>query len=470
MIRLQIQVDSKGKGRFIYQQIYRQIKEQILSHQVRAHHKLPPKRELAKSLAVSTNSVATAYDQLLAEGYIYTIERLGYFVEEIQRFDINDQITPSFPEILREEESSREGWISLSHMNANPKLFPFRKWLNCQAKIYEEHMDELSEMPHTQGPYILRKNIANFIYATRGVKCEPEQIIIHATSQGLMERLLMLQTTKTAFAVENPGYARYYQLLQRHQFKTHLIPLDDHGIDVKYIEQTNAQFVITTPSHQFPTGTIMPISRRVELLNWASRDEQRYIIEDDYDSEFKYQTDNVPSLQSLDYNRKVIYMGTFSKTLLPGMRISYMVLPTKLLAAYQEAFPLEIQPANNLALYTLNEFIESGQYEKHIRKMTKHYEEIRTALIEALSNNLTRDLVIYDIPAGLHFLIEVPTSKSYEEIEQAAQQEKLELYTLKRFSLNPLPLIQRNRLLVIGFANIQMEEVDEAIQRLARCI
>lgn len=470
MIRLQIQVNSKGKGRFIYQQIYRQIKEQILSHQVRAHHKLPPKRELAKSLAVSTNSVATAYDQLLAEGYIYTIERLGYFVEEIQRFDINDQITPSFSEILREEESSREGWISLSHMNANPKLFPFRKWLNCQAKIYEEHMDELSEMPHTQGPYILRKNIANFIYATRGVKCEPEQIIIHATSQGLMERLLMLQTTKTAFAVENPGYARYYQLLQRHQFKTHLIPLDDYGIDVKYIEQTNAQFVITTPSHQFPTGTIMPISRRVELLNWASRDEQRYIIEDDYDSEFKYQTDNVPSLQSLDYNRKVIYMGTFSKTLLPGMRISYMVLPTKLLAAYQEAFPLEIQPANNLALYTLNEFIESGQYEKHIRKMTKHYEEIRTALIEALSNNLTRDLVIYDIPAGLHFLIEVPTSKSYEEIEQAAQQEKLELYTLKRFSLNPLPLIQRNRLLVIGFANIQMEEVDEAIQRLARCI
>lgn len=125
MIRLQIQVDSKGKGRFIYQQIYRQIKEQILTHQVRAHHKLPPKRELAKSLAVSTNSVATAYDQLLAEGYIYTIERLGYFVEEIQRFDINDQITPSFPEILREEESSREGWISLSHMNANPKLFPF---------------------------------------------------------------------------------------------------------------------------------------------------------------------------------------------------------------------------------------------------------------------------------------------------------------------------------------------------------
>lgn len=470
MIRLQIQVNSKGKGRFIYQQIYRQIKEQILTHQVRAHHKLPPKRELAKSLAVSTNSVATAYDQLLAEGYIYTIERLGYFVEEIQRFDINDQITPSFPEILREEESSREGWISLSHMNANPKLFPFRKWLNCQAKIYEEHMDELSEMPHTQGPYILRKNIASFIYATRGVKCEPEQIVIHATSQGLMERLLMLQPTKAAFAVENPGYARYYQLLQRHQFKTHLIPLDDHGIDVKYIEQTNAQFVITTPSHQFPTGIIMPISRRVELLNWASRDEQRYIIEDDYDSEFKYQTDNVPSLQSLDYNRKVIYMGTFSKTLLPGMRISYMVLPTKLLAAYQEAFPLEIQPANNLALYTLNEFIESGQYEKHIRKMTKHYEEIRTALIEALSNNLTRDLVIYDIPAGLHFLIEVPTSKSYEEIEQAAQQEKLELYTLKRFSLNPLPLIQRNRLLVIGFANIQMGEVDEAIQRLARCI
>ncbi|RUS57776.1 hypothetical protein QI30_04275 [Kurthia sp. 3B1D] len=461
-----IQLDRTQKGRFLYQEIYRQIKQLILNNELRANTKLPPKRELAQMLDVSTNSIANAYEQLLAEGYIYTIERVGYFIEEIEQFDINPNVTTAFPTHLREQPEPPKTWLSLSHMNSNARLFPMRKWLSCEAKVYDRYIEELGEMAHTQGPYVLRKNIAELIYATRGVKCEPEQIVVHATSQGLLERLIRILPENPSFAVENPGYARYYQLLKRHHIQAHLVPLDDAGIDVHHLEQLDAQLVIATPSHQFPTGTIMPISRRVELLNWASRQEDRYIIEDDYDSEFKYETNHVPSLQSMDYNHKVIYMGTFSKTLLPGIRVSYMVLPVKLLESYREMFPLEIQAVNTLVLYTLNEFIESGQYEKHLRKMTKHFEEVRSCLVTELTKQLGDQIIISDVPAGLHFLIEAKSARSYDEIEQQAAKHNVEVYTLKRFSLNPYPLIRENRFIIIGFAYIDMKDIPEAVRRL----
>ncbi|MGE7665797.1 PLP-dependent aminotransferase family protein [Ureibacillus composti] len=464
-----IRIDFTSDHRFIYQQIYSQLRKQILQNELRAHSKLPSKRELAEILNVSINSVKTAYEQLMEEGYIYTVERVGYYVEEIQEFKLAANTQQTFPPNLKEKVETRKGWLSLSHMNTNPHLFPFKKWLSCQSKIYNTYISSLGDMPHTQGPYMLRQSIAEMLYRTRGITCEPEQIVLHATSQGLLERIIYMQQRKT-FATENPGYARYHHLLKRANINTHLIQLDAQGIDVEYLTNTNADIVITTPSHQFPTGIIMPISRRIELLNWAAAKEDRYIIEDDYDSEYKYQTDNIPALQSLDYNQKVIYMGTFSKTLLPGIRMSYMVLPPKWLSLYLDHFALEIQPANILTLYTLHEFIDSGLLEKHVRKMTKHYETIRTLLIEQLHEQLEEKIVIHDIPAGLHFLVEVFTEKTYTAIEEQAILHKLELYTLKRFSLNSLPLIKKSRSIIIGFANIAPEDIPKAVERLKKVL
>ncbi|HWK22987.1 MAG TPA: PLP-dependent aminotransferase family protein [Ureibacillus sp.] len=464
-----IRIDFTSDHRFIYQQIYSQLRKQILQNELRAHSKLPSKRELAEILNVSINSVKTAYEQLMEEGYIYTVERVGYYVEEIQEFTLAGNTHEPFPPDLKEKTETRKGWLSLSHMNTNPQLFPFKKWLSCQAKIYDTYISSIGEMPHSQGPYILRQSIAEMLYRTRGITCEPEQIVLHGTSQGLLERLIYLQREST-FATENPGYARYHHLLKRFKINTHLVQLDINGIDVEYLTKTDANIVITTPSHQFPTGIIMPISRRIELLNWAAASEDRYIIEDDYDSEYKYQTDNIPALQSLDFNQKVIYMGTFSKTLLPGIRISYMVLPPKWLSLYKEHFALEIQPANILSLYTLQEFIDSGLLEKHVRKMTKHYETIRTLLIQQLQEQLGESIIIHDIPAGLHFLVEVLTEKSYTTIEEQAVLHKLELYTLKRFSLNTLPLIKKNRSIIIGFANIAPEDIPSAVERLKKVL
>lgn len=461
-----IQIIREHGEKYIYQQIYEVIKNQILQRVVAIDEKLPSKRDLATQLQVSVNSVTQAYEQLLAEGYIYTIERSGYFVEDIMLFDVDNKVQKDFPEDLKEEIVQREGWLSLSHMSNNSNIFPFKSWLKHEIEAIELFSKELCELSEPQGPYMLRQNIASLIQSTRGVHCEPEQIIIHSTSQGLLEQFLYLQENNTIFALENPGYARYFKLLKRHQVQLEVIPLDKNGVDIDILSKGHSKFLITTPSHQFPTGRIMPISRRIELLNWALEEEDRYIIEDDYDSDFKYKTDNIPSLQSLDYNQRVIYMGTFSKTLLPGMRISYMVLPPKLLRQYRAYFSTLIQPANILAMYTLNQFIETGAYQKHVRKMNNIYEQLRSVLIDKLTGLFQDQIEITNIPAGLHFLAKVHTEKTYDEIEKALVEQKLELYTIRRFLIQDDPTYLSERYLIIGFANIRIEEIDEALARL----
>ncbi len=273
------------------------------------------------------------------------------------------------------------------------------------------------------------------IALSRGVVCEPEQIVIGADTQLLIQQLMEMQKKKTVIAIEDPGYARFYTLLKRMKFDVKPIELDEKGIDIRAVTASKANILFVTPSHQFPTGKIMPISRRIELLNWAAQGNDRYIVEDDYDSEFKYETDNIPSLQSLDRVQRVIYTGTFSKTLLPSFRISYMVLPLKILRKYRAHYADFIQGSNTLSLFTLHYFIENGAYAKHIKRMNHHYEMKRKSLIEQLQARFYHDIHIEDVPAGLHFLAQFRTEKTYDEIEESAKREKLEIYSMRRFML-----------------------------------
>ena len=465
-----IHLHRNREEKYLYQQIYEGIKQAILQRKLVLNEKLPSKRQLANDLQVSVNSVRFAYEQLLAEGYIYAVERQGYFVEDIKLFDLDESVMNAFPTSLKELQVDRSDWISFSHMNTNSELFPFKNWTKHQLKVVDTYLPQLSELPEPQGPYVVRESIAKLIQSTRGVKCEPEQIIIHSTSQGLLEQFIFLQPKQAVFALENPGYARYYNLLQRHNRDVEIIPIDKNGIVVEALSIGQSKYCITTPSHQFPTGKIMPVSRRIELLNWALERDDRYIIEDDYDSEFKYKTDNIPSLQSFDINQRVIYMGTFSKTLLPGMRICYMVLPPKLLRKYKKYFSALIQPANLFALYTLHSFIDSGQYEKHVRKMNNYYEKVRTELLKKLTQRFGDKLHITNIPAGLHFLVKVETKKSYDQIEVDLQKLKLELYTIRRFLIEDDPDYIQSRYIIIGFANLKEEQMDEAIVRLQKAL
>lgn len=460
-------IDKTKYSNYIYQQIYERIKVGILEGQIKSTEKLPSKRKLADQLNVSVNSVSNAYEQLLAEGYIYTRERKGYFVENITQFiDQKDLRENRLHGDLKEVMVNKEEWLSLSHMTSDISVFPFKEWLKCQQKSILNHKRELSEITHPQGPYLVRKTISRMIALSREVICEPEQIVIGPGTQLLIQYLMSMQKNNTVIAMENPGYARFYNLLRKMKFDVLPVSLDEQGINMAEIESSKANFVFVTPSHQFPTGTIMPISRRIELLNWSAQNEDRYIVEDDYDSEFKYETDNIPSLQSLDRNHRVIYTGTFSKTMLPGLRISYMVLPPDLLREYRKQHVDLMQYSNLLQLFTLHYFIESGEYARHVKRMNHKYETRRRILIKQLQLRFQEKIDIEDIPAGLHFLAHFKTAKSYKDILERAAQEKLEVYSMKRFILKNNDK-EKNRIgLVIGFANINEEKIAETVDRL----
>src|SRR5699024_2444423 len=274
-----------------------------------------------------------------------------------------------------------KNFLSLSHMTVDITEFPFNEWIKCQQKAIKNHKKEFSEIPHPQGPFLIRESISKLISASRGVVCEPEQIVIDSSTQTLIQT----QHKNTIFTMENPGYRRIFNLLKNINIDVKTVFLDDKGINLDKINP-DTNFLFVTPSHQFPTGKIMPISRRIELLNWSTKQANRYIIEDDYDSEFKYETDNIPSLQSLDKNQRVIYTGTFSKIMIPGLRISYMVLPPDVLRNYAKDNLHLILNSNLLTLYTLYYFIEDGGILKHLKKMNHIYEQKRKKIIKEIKN------------------------------------------------------------------------------------
>src|SRR5699024_4394487 len=375
-----IELDKNSQFDFLYREIYIKIKEKILQNKIKEGEKLPSKRQLAEQLDVSVNTITSAYEQLIVEGYIYTFERSGYFVEKIvkplpSQSDKQRLIPKDLKETLPESNNNQ---LSLSHMDLDVSIFPFKQWFKAQQHALNKYQNQLGHITNQQGPFRVRQTLAKMIKVTRGVDCEPEQIIISVGTQHLIKQTLTIlqkvSEEQLEIAVENPGYKRLYDLMEQLEAKINPISVDNDGISINEIKQSNANTIFLTPSHQFPTGAIMPISRRYDLLNWATKKDNHYIIEDDYDSEFKYQTDNIPSLQSLDGNQKVIYIGSFSKSLLMGFRISYMVLPYNLLRIYQAHYQ-KLLPYNNvLSLYTLNEFILNGNYFQHIKKMNLIYE------------------------------------------------------------------------------------------------
>ncbi len=467
----EIFIDKHDEQKFLYEQVYEKLKQAILSRKITEHKRLPAKRQLANELNISLNTVTYAYEQLIAEGYIYAVERSGYYVEEIPILFQEDNIVDKLDESLREIKEDRETYLySLSHMSSNAALFPFSEWRKCEQSAFHHHAWELSRITHQQGVYSVRKSIAEMIRLSREVVCEPEQIILGVGTQPLIEQLLHLlrEDKPITLAVENPGYTRFYNQLNHLDINIRPVSLNQKGLSIQELESVKANIAFVTPSHQFPTGIIMPVSRRIELLNWAIKEKNRYIIEDDYDSEFKYETDYIPSLHSLDENESVIYMGSFSKCLLTSLRISYMVLPNDLLKKYKERYNHLIPANNTLTLLTLMYFIETGAYTRHIKRMTNYYAKVRSKLINNLNEKFGTKISIVDIPAGLHFIAHFKTEKSYEEIERLARVKRIEIYTLKRFMVFPLAE-PRHMTIIIGFA-ILNNHIEETVDKLYEVI
>lgn len=461
--------DSKNST-YKYRQIYEILKEKIISGQLPKDYKLPSKRELAKDLNISINSVATAYEQLIAEGYVYTLEKKGYYIVELNAFKQENSNRKELKESLKESKNTKEYKYSLSHMTTNSLHFPHKKWISFQKQVIDKHQYKISQLSHPQGPIEVRETIRDLVTVTRGINCYAEQIVIGTGTQPLIDQLVDLFTSDIKAGIENPGYARVRDMLIDKGINVAEIPLDNKGADIKAVKKENPTLQFLTPSHQFPTGTIMPISRRIDLLNWASEKENRYIVEDDYDSEFKYGTDNIPSLHSLDKDDKVIYIGTFSKTLLPSFRMTYMILPLHLLELYKEKHKNWLQGNNSIQLYTLKYFIESGEYSRHVKKMNLYYEYNRDALIKSLKTYFKNKVEIADIPAGLHFTAKFKTQKSYDEIKMCAEKNSLELYDMRRFSTDYVSNNDEWKEYVLGFASLETEEIDNTVKILYKAV
>ena len=412
---------NKRPGVPLYEDLYRCIREDILSGRLCPGQKLPSKRALAENLEVSKITVEGAYNQLLAEGYIRSREKVGYFVESVERTTapISHTLPPKTPE---------DTCIDLTS-NA-PAQFPFSVWSKLQREVMLDLGEQLLQALPNQGLWQLRQAIADHLAQFRGMQVSPANILIGAGTDFLYNLLIQLLGRDKIYACEEPGYGKIRKIYAAGGVKCISAPMDEQGVIPDVLE--NAQVLHISPSHHYPTGIITPMSRRQALLAWAK--EGNWIIEDDYDSEFRFNAHPMPTMQSMDKAGRVIYMNTFSKTLAPSIRISYMVLPEALMKQFQENLGFYSCTVPSFEQYTLARFLSRGYFEKHLNRMRKFYKARRNRVLSAIENCALKDhLTILEENAGLHFLIKVNTSLSDKELADRCANNRIRIRALSDY-------------------------------------
>ena len=427
----------------LYIQIYEYFKNEIINGTYKAHSKLPSKRNLAKEYKISLNTVDNAYSKLLEEGFIYSKERQGFFVSDVGELYVLD----SKPIHITKEEENIEYDFSYSGVGEE---FPYKIFKKISSNIFDNK--DILEKVDYQGYLPLRTQISEYLDKSRGFKAEPSQIVISSGSEYLFQIIFKLISGK--FGIEDPGYSMLSNIMDTNDIKYEFISVDENGMDLTKLKKSKSDFCVITPAHQFPTGVIMNMQRRVELLNMKKIE---YVIEDDYDSEFKYSKRPVPALKSIDVNDKVIYIGSFSKSISPSFRVSFMVLPFDLVEKYNKIFKFFICPVSIMVQKMLTAFIETGEFEKHLNRMRKIYSKKRQLLIDMLSER--KDITIRGADAGLHVVLEYPKNYSEEYIVKKAKEKKIKVYGLGSYGTKrKIPSI------LLGFATLSEEKLKEGVK------
>lgn len=451
----------------LYEYLYKQIKNDILSYRLSPDEKLPSKRALAKHLSVSTITVENAYQQLMAEGYIYSIPKSGFYVSHVSGMKRETDRSVIFSAPVEETLPGYEVDFVTNSIPASS--FPFSIWTKLLRETMSDNAEKLMVRSPSTGIYQLRKAIAVYLLQFRGMSVDPDQIIIGAGTEYLYSLIIQLLGRNLTYAVEDPGYQKISKIYQANHVDWIPVPLDDAGIDIAYLNQTKADVLHISPSHHFPTGIVTPVSRRYELLSWASKEPGRYVIEDDYDSELRLLGKPIPSLQSIDVAEKVIYINTFSKTLTSTIRISYMVLPKSLMARYKQELGFYSCTVSNFEQYTLASFIEQGYFEKHINRMRNYYRTQRDAIVSCLRQKPYQEqMTIREENAGLHFLLKVKTSLSDQQLIQRAREKGIHLSCLSEYCYRKDS--QAEHTLVLNYSGIEKGQMERAVQLLFSCL
>ena len=442
---------KKSPGVPLYEALYRCIRTDILSGKLAADTKLPSKRALAEHLEVSKITVETAYNQLLEEGYIRSAEKVGYFVEPI----IQKKATTT--SARQEEEPAADA-------GAGPERFPFSVWSRLQREVVLDYGEKLLLPLQNQGSYELRRAIADHLAEFRGMNVDPGNILVGAGTDFLYNLLIQLLGRDKIYAVEEPGYDKIRKIYAAGGVACIGAELDRQGVAPGKLG--DAKVLHISPAHHFPTGIVTPVSRRQELLRWA-RERDGYIIEDDYDSEFRFDAHPMPTMMSLDGDGRVVYMNTFSKSLAPSIRISYMVLPEGLMGKFREKLGFYSCTVSSFEQYTLARFLSRGHFEKHINRMRRFYRRRRNRIMDLLTGSAVAPLLqVREEDAGLHFLVKVDTDLTDEALVEVCRRAGLSVRTLGSYYHTPAPDAVASTL-VINYAALREEELEIFLSNLA---
>jgi len=431
-------------------QLYNALKEDILS-KLQAGDKLPSIRKLATLYNISKTTVESAYSQLYAEGFIESKPKSGYYVADILYKNSNSHATPP---LFTPQQHYKYDFFPAQ---LRSKDFPLKTWKRCFNKAMGESLD-FGSYGDGQGELGLRDAIASYLNTLRGVKCDSEQIIVcggFSDSMTLVAKLLKHKFD--AFGMEEPGYHVARRVFKEYGYKIKKIKVGNEGMQLSSLKTSNAKLIYITPSHHYPTGVTMPLAKRVKLLKYINRI-CGFIIEDDYDSELVYYNRPIPSLQGIDNNDRVIYMGTFAKSLSPALRVSYMVLPKQLLSLYKMSYDAHFPRVSITTQKTLELFIKEGHWERHLRKIRTINKKKHHYLKTLLKKHLKNSFEVVAEGAGLAILINPTVAFDWNKFKQLAEKNKIKLYFAKERSGGNFEAIR------MGFGGFLLKELEEAIE------
>ncbi|MGN0728655.1 PLP-dependent aminotransferase family protein [Treponema sp.] len=476
--------DFSKKGKLTFCEfLIETIKSKIISGSLKANEKLPSKRSLASHLGISVITVQNAYSELISQGYIFSIEKKGFFVIDLPIEPKENSAAPqkkTKPE--KKNQTSENFFIDLESNSIGWEKFPFSIWSKIMRNILTSSHESLLTSQPLQGTLELREAISNHLKSFKNIEADPDQIIVGAGTEMLFTFAVRLLGNEKIYAVENPGYKKISHIIEMNGASIVHVPIDSNGLGVGALEKTGASVVHTSPGHHFPTGIVMPIKRRMELLSWANKKSGRYIIEDDYDSEFRLNGKPMQPLLCASKNENVIYVNTFSKTLSPSFRISYMVLPKKLAEKFSEKFSFCACTVNSFEQYALAAFIKEDYYSKHIIRMKNYYRNLRNELISRIENSELKNFVqIHEEEAGLHFLLFINSKSGGKTLKSRLKKNGIKIASLKEFfyenedfplsffyqDKNKIPL---DKIFVVNYSGIEKQKIPKTVSLLLESI
>lgn len=484
MKELAITLDTEKKQP-LYEQIYEALREAILQGRILQGEKLPSTRFEAEYLQVSRSTVELAYDQLVSEGYVHSEPYRGYFACDVRElYDLTDIRTGEMKQkqfrtenqqgtaeaeglygktgSSPQKQTSYEIDFSLNELSMDN--FPYNGLSKIMKNLLLDHGKQIMSSGSAFGEKNLKETICDYLYHARNVRCTPEQIIIGAGNEYLQLMLIQMLGTSHGVAMESPTYLRAYRTFKNAGLSVREVALDDAGMRVDLLRKTDASIAYVMPSHQFPLGTVMPMKRRLELLNWAVEEPERYIIEDDYDSEFRYKGKPIPALQGIDRSGRVIYLGTFSKSIASSIRVSYMVLPEHLLERYQECCGFYACTVPNLMQQAICQFMQEGYFEKNLNRMRAIYKSKHDFMLAELKKySWVREIMGEN--SGLHLLVEVDTDCSEQDVIEACAEQQIRVYGLSEYYISQNPK-REYPILLLGYGGLTEGQIADGLQMI----